>query len=68
VTAPEFTAEQLTEGIANALKAHNMEAVKDFLTVLAFVDPHRAQDVMDMLQAGIMIAEAGDRPLPSPHL
>jgi hypothetical protein len=53
-----FTADQLTEGIHRAIKARDMEAVADFLRVLAVVDPQRAQDVYDTLQLGLVIAEA----------
>ena len=35
-----------------------MEAVADFLRVLALVDWRRAQDVYDTIQAGLAIAEA----------
>ncbi len=57
MTAVPFTADQLTEGITRALKAGDAEAVYDFLRVLAVVDPRRAQDVMDMIEVGLTIAE-----------
>jgi len=44
-----WTAEQLTESIAKALKARNFEAVTDLLRLLAVVDPSRAQDILDMI-------------------
>jgi hypothetical protein len=53
-----WTADQLTEGVHRALQARDMEAVADFLRVLAAVDPQRAQDVYDTIQAGLVIAEA----------
>ena len=53
-----WTAEQLTGGIANALKARNFEAVVDFLRLLVVVDPQRAQDVWETLQLGIALGGA----------
>lgn len=52
---PEYTADQLTEGIANALHAKNFQAVHDFLLALAFKDPHRAQLVLDTINVGLAI-------------
>ena len=50
-----LTADQLTTGIANAIRARNLEAVVDLLYALVFVDPRRAEAVYDTLQAGIVI-------------
>jgi hypothetical protein len=57
MTGIPFTADQLTEGVRRALQARDMEAVADFLRVLAAVDPRRAQDVQDTLELGLVIAE-----------
>lgn len=50
------TAEQLTDAIARALHDGNVDAVEGLLRMLAVVDPHRAQDVYDTIQAGLAIA------------
>lgn len=64
MTAIPWTADQLTEGIHRALRARDMEAVTDFLRVLAAVDPQRAQDVCDTLKLGLAIAAAPSAWLP----
>lgn len=58
MTEIPWTADELTEGVHRALKARDMEAVADFLRVLAMVDPARAQDVYDTLQLDLAIKEA----------
>lgn len=45
----DLTAEDLTTGISNAIKARDFEAVVDMLHALAWVDPYRAQDIYDLL-------------------
>jgi hypothetical protein len=45
----ELTAEELTAGISNAIKAHDWDAVVDMLRALVFIDPQRALDIYDML-------------------
>jgi hypothetical protein len=57
-TTIPWTADQLTEGIHNALAAHDIEAVGDLLTALSFVDAHRAQEVYDTLKLGLMLTGA----------
>ena len=42
-----LTPEQVMEGIANAVKARDFEAVPHLITLLAFKDPHQAQLVYD---------------------
>lgn len=59
MSAIPWTAGQLTESIAKALRARKFDAVVDFLRLLAVVDPQRAQDVLDTIEAGMMIAERG---------
>ncbi len=59
MTTIPWTADQLTESIAKALKARQVDAVPPLLRLLAVVDPHRAQDVLDTISAGMMIAERG---------
>jgi hypothetical protein len=46
-------ADRLTEGIANAIRAHDFDAVAGLLKVLAITDPHRAQAVYDTLELGL---------------
>lgn len=54
----DLTADDLTTGIANALRAHDIEAVEDMLQALASLDPRRAQAVYDTLQVGVAIGRA----------
>lgn len=53
-----WTADQLTEGIANALAARDFEAVEDFLRLLAVVDPEQAQSVMNTMKFGMALSES----------
>lgn len=46
----------LEQIIAGALKARDMKAVEAALRVLATVDPHRAETVMETCQLGLTIA------------
>lgn len=56
---PELpTADELTKGIAAAIQAHDFEAVLAMLHVLAVVDPHAAQDVLDTIELGTRLASA----------
>lgn len=54
---PRYTADQLEIGIANALKAHDMQAVVDILTVLCSVDMDRALAVHETMLAGMFVAD-----------
>lgn len=49
VTRPDLTADDLTTGIANAIQANDLGAVRDMLHALALIDPHRAQFIYDAL-------------------
>jgi hypothetical protein len=55
MSAIPYTADQLTGGIANAIKAREFEAVEHFLRLLVVVDPKRAEEVWDTLQLGILL-------------
>lgn len=55
MSAP-YTADQLEEGIVNALKAHDVKAAVAILEVLASVDVERAADVLDVMQIGGALA------------
>ena len=48
---PEFTAEQITEAIAVAIKAQAFKVVPGLIRLLALQDPHQAQIVYDSLTA-----------------
>ena len=52
-----LTAEQVVEGIAKAVKAHDFEAVNVLLRVLAVKDPHQAEVVYESMLA--MLAPEG---------
>lgn len=54
---PEWDADTLVKVIGAALKNKDFQAVEAGIRVLATVDPGKAQDVYDMIQAGLMIAE-----------
>lgn len=63
MTAPDsqvdvsaLTADQLEAGIHNALKAHNVQAVHDFLLLLAVKDPFRAERIHRTLLVSLEIA------------
>lgn len=47
----DWTADQLCDGIAAAIRERDFEAVKGFMFLLAVKDPKRAQTVHDMIQA-----------------
>jgi hypothetical protein len=57
-----WTAEQLTQGVANALKARNFEAVHDFIRLLVVVDPRQAEAVWETLQLGIALGKVTPAP------
>ena len=61
---PEYTDAQLEAGIANALRAGNIEAVRDMLLVLSSQNPGRAADVFDTLKLGLKIRDSigGEQP------
>ena len=54
----EFTSEQLQEGIAAAIAAHDFQAAVDMLTVLVAVDLDAAIRVHDQIQLGLALNEA----------
>lgn len=53
----EFTSEQLQEGIAAAIAAHDFQAAVDMLTVLVAVDLDAAIRVHDQIQLGLALNE-----------
>lgn len=50
----EFTAEQITAGIAKAIKARDFEAVPGLIRLLALQDPDAAQSVLDAVELASM--------------
>jgi hypothetical protein len=54
---PEWDADTLVKVIAEALKNKDFQAVDAGIRVLATVDPGKAQDVYDMIQAALVIRE-----------
>lgn len=53
----EFTSEQLQEGIAAAIAAHDFQAALDMLTVLVRVDVDAAIRVHEQIQLGLALNE-----------
>lgn len=53
----EFTSEQLQEGIATAIAAHDFQAAIDMLTVLVRVDMGAAIRVHEQIQLGLALNE-----------
>jgi hypothetical protein len=53
----QWNADTLVKVIEQALKDRNFKAVAAGIKVLATVDPHKAQDVLDTIQAGLAIRE-----------
>lgn len=51
-----LTVDQLEAGIHNALAAHNVQAVHDFLLLMAVKDPRRADLIRSTLLVGIELA------------
>lgn len=58
MTAHEFTSDQITETIANAIRDRDLEVVPGLIRLLAIQDPGRAQEVLDTIQAAQIIAKA----------
>jgi hypothetical protein len=51
----DFTADEITEAIASAIKACDFPAVEALLRRLAVTDPAQAQRVYDTIQAGLAV-------------
>ena len=56
---PKSGADELTEGIASAMKARDFPAVVAMLRELTVVDVRRAAIVMDAINTGMMVAGNG---------
>jgi len=57
----QWDADTLVKVIGEALRNTDFQAVEAAIRILATVDPQRAQDVLDTIQAGLAIQEAGAR-------
>jgi hypothetical protein len=57
----QWDADTLIKVIGEALRRADFKGVEAAIRVLATVDPQRAQDVLDTIQAGLAIREAGAR-------
>ncbi len=55
MTDDELTADALESMIHNAIRIRDFETVKHALTVLARLDPKRAEEILTVLQAGIIV-------------
>jgi hypothetical protein len=55
---PEFTTDQLMDGVASAIKARNFAAAKGILMILALQDPHEAERLCEVLQAAAGVLRA----------
>lgn len=58
MTVHEYTPDQITETIANAIRDREFDVVPGLIRLLALQDPGRAQEVLDTIQAGQIIAKA----------
>ena len=53
-----YTAEQITQGIAEAIKARDFPAVVSLLKMLAVRDPRQAEVVYESMMAGLDAGES----------
>lgn len=58
VTGREFTPDEITEGIAQAIHDRQFDVVPGLIGLLAIQDPKRAQDVLDTFDLAKVIADA----------
>jgi len=58
--APDFTADELEQIIANAIKAADFPAVIAAIKYLAIVDPDRAEAVLATIDLGLAIGRSRD--------
>ncbi len=56
----DVTADQLVTVVQTELKDRNMEGVEAALRLLAVKDPHRAEEVLTVIQLGIAAREQTD--------
>lgn len=58
MTTHEFTSDQITESIANAIRDRDLEVVPGLIRLLALQDPGRAQLILDTVELARIIAAA----------
>lgn len=56
----DFTSDEIVEGIRKAIADHDVHVVPDLIKLLATKDPRRAQQVLDTLEVGLVIARERD--------
>lgn len=56
MSAPTYTADQLHQGVLNAIEAKDLQAAVDILTVLVGVDPARGVALYDQIQDALTVA------------
>jgi hypothetical protein len=54
----EFTSDEITETIANAIREHDFEVVPGLIRLLAVQDPGRAQLILDTVELARILAKA----------
>jgi hypothetical protein len=62
VSAPEFTPDDCVKIFHAALQTGDARGVEAALTLLAVLDPHRAQNLLDTARVAVAIAQAADVP------
>lgn len=55
----EWTPEQITEGIASAIRDRNFRAVEGLLMLLALKDGYEAERMYETLKVAVALAQAG---------
>lgn len=56
----EWTTAQIEAMLPQAVGKADMKAIEGLIMLLALKDPHRAQEVMDTLKVGLMLAKERD--------
>ena len=56
--SPEFTDEQIEQGIQKALHEQNVAVIPSLIALLATQNPHRADDILTTIKAGLALAAA----------
>lgn len=57
MNAPEWTPDEIEAAIQRALAAHDVKAVESLMVMLAVRDPQRAEDMLTILKAGLILAD-----------
>ncbi|GAB3156415.1 hypothetical protein GCM10027258_62820 [Amycolatopsis stemonae] len=59
-TEREFTSDQIVESIGTALAEREFKIVLSLLKLLAAQEPRRAQEVLDVIEAGLALGRGED--------